>query len=130
MKKLHLIIPVLLLTVILYGQPEQLQDPEAKIILDRVSEKIKTYETIIANFELIIENKRDNFKSTTTGKLFIKNDKFKISSPGSLVFYDGETMWDYTSDINEVTVSSPDKDSDDFIDNYILCHNNKNHPKK
>lgn len=93
------------------------QDPEAKEILDRVAEKTKSYSTIQAEFELIIDNRRDDNVSKTGGKLFIKGDKYYMESLGSKVFFDGTTLWTFQEDINEVVISEPDPDDDDFVEN-------------
>ncbi|MBA7541084.1 Outer-membrane lipoprotein carrier protein [subsurface metagenome] len=93
------------------------QDPEAKKILDRVAEKTKNYSTIQADFELIIENRRENKITKTTGLIKIKGDKYYMESMGSKVYFDGSTLWTFQEDINEVTISAPDPDDDDFVEN-------------
>jgi outer membrane lipoprotein carrier protein len=96
------------------------QDPDAKKILDRVSEKNRQYSTIQVKFEFSIENRRDNRKSSTTGQLKIKGNKYYMESMGTQVYCDGKTMWSYAEDNNEVTISEPDTSSDDFIENPAL----------
>ena len=92
-------------------------DPEAKEILDRASEKIKTYTSIQADFAFEIRNKADGQKSRSTGTIYILGDKYKIVSPGSQVFFDGVTMWTYMETDKEVTITQPDSTDDDFIEN-------------
>ncbi|MCG8697918.1 MAG: outer membrane lipoprotein carrier protein LolA [Bacteroidales bacterium] len=118
MKTLKLTIFLSLLVTGLFAQDvKQQQDPEAKKILDKVSAKIKSYETIITDFEFLIEDKIQNLKSNSSGTVYIKDDKYKVVSPGSLVMYNGDNMWDYSEDINEVTISKPNKDDNDFMEN-------------
>jgi outer membrane lipoprotein-sorting protein len=93
------------------------QDPEAKTILDRVADKTKTYSTIQVDFELIIENKRDNKVSKNTGSIKIKGDKYYVESMGSKVYFDGKTMWSYMEDMKEVNISIPDTTKEDFMEN-------------
>jgi outer membrane lipoprotein-sorting protein len=95
------------------------QDPNAKVILDRVSEKIKQYSTLQADFELIIENRQDDETSVTGGILKIKGEKYYLESMGTKVFFNGRTLWSYMEDINEVTISEPDQESDDFVENPV-----------
>ncbi|MGD2033924.1 MAG: outer membrane lipoprotein carrier protein LolA [Bacteroidales bacterium] len=92
------------------------QDPEAKKILDRVAEKTKAHNTIQTDFELVIENRRDDKLSRTKGKIRIKGDKYYMESMGSKVYYDGTTLWTYQEDINEVVISLSDPDDDDFVE--------------
>ncbi len=92
------------------------QDPDAKKILDRVAEKTKSYNTIQTDFELVIENKRENKVSKTSGKIKLKGDKYYMESLGSKIYFDGTTLWTYQEDINEVIISLPDSEDDDFIE--------------
>lgn len=95
-------------------------DPEAKVILDRVSEKVKLYETIEADFEIHIENKMDNLNSKSSGAIQVKGDKYFMESMGTTVYFNGTTMWSYMQDINEVTITEPSKEDADFVDNPAL----------
>lgn len=93
------------------------QDPKAKEILDRVSKKNKHYTTIQADFELTITNRREDFSSSNVGSIKIKGEKYFMKSAGTDVYFDGTTLWTHMTDINEVSLSEPDKSSGDFIDN-------------
>ena len=35
----------------------------------------------------------------------------------SIVYFDGKTMWTYAEDIQEVTITEPDMDDEDFLSN-------------
>ena len=96
------------------------QDPAAKEILDRASEKMKSYETIEADFALNIDNRMDNLHSKSTGTIMVKGDKYFMESMGSSVYFDGKTMWSFMEDINEVTITEPSKEEGDFVDNPAL----------
>ena len=93
------------------------QDPEARKILDRVAEKSKQYTTIQVDFELTIENRRDDFSSSTKGNLKVKGEKYYMESADTKVYFDGNTLWTFMQDINEVTITNPDDESDDFVEN-------------
>lgn len=116
MKKTYFILFILLFNLSVEAQ----QDPEAKEILDRVSEKTKEYTTIQADFELIIENRAENQKSNSKGVIKIKGQKYYMESMGSKVYFDGKTLWTFMDDINEVTISEPDESSDSFVENPSL----------
>ena len=116
MNSKHLIFLIILFPLSIKAQ----QDPEARKILDRVSEKTKSYSTIQADFELIIENRPENKKTESRGSLKIKGNKYYMESMGTKVFYDGKTLWSFMEDINEVTISDPDESSDDFVENPAL----------
>lgn len=95
------------------------QDPAAKEILDRIAEKNKQYVSIQADFELVIENRREDQTSESSGIIKLKGEKYYMESMGTKVFFNGSTIWSYMEDINEVTISEPDLDSDDIIENPV-----------
>jgi outer membrane lipoprotein-sorting protein len=106
----------LLISVVSVAQ----QDPAAKEILDRASEKMKSYKTIEADFSLNIDNRMENLHSKTSGTIKVKSDKYLVESMGTAVYFNGKTMWSYMTDINEVTITEPSKDEGDFVDNPAL----------
>jgi outer membrane lipoprotein-sorting protein len=113
MKLTLLLIPFLVISIILKAQ----QDPEAKKILDQVSVKAKNNQTIQSDFELAIDNKRENKTSKSKGSVRVKGEKYYMESMGTQVYFDGKTLWSYMTDINEVNITSPDSANEDFIEN-------------
>ncbi len=93
------------------------QDPAAQKILDRVAEKTKSFRSIKADFELIIDDRKENIQTASKGRIILKDDKYKIESLGSTVYFDGKTVWTYTEDIEEVVITQPDSADDNFISN-------------
>jgi outer membrane lipoprotein-sorting protein len=111
---------ILIVTILATSSIYSQQDPAAKEILDRASEKMKSHETIEADFELIIDNRMDDLHSKSTGSIQVKGEKYYMESMGSTVYYNGTTMWSYMIDINEVTITEPSKNEGDFVDNPAL----------
>jgi outer membrane lipoprotein-sorting protein len=93
------------------------QDPEARKILDRVAEKSKSYKSIRTDYELLIEDRKEDMQTESKGRIIIKKNKYKLESDESTVYYDGKTMWTYTPDNNEVVISEPDTLDDNFLVN-------------
>jgi outer membrane lipoprotein carrier protein len=102
----------------LMAQQEQItQDPEAREILDRVAARVKQMKSVQADFELVIEDRKENTKNKSAGNLLIKQDKYKITTTESVVYYDGKTMWTYMIGNHEVTITEPDNSDEDFLNN-------------
>jgi len=114
---------IFFVAIALTAQNDIVQDPEARKILDRVSEKTNSHSTIIADFELIIDNRMENIQSSSKGLIKIKGNKYYLESMGSLVYYNGKTMWSFMTDINEVTISEPEGEENNFVDNPALIFN-------
>ena len=113
MKKYILAIIILLLTKYSLCQ----QDQAAREILDRVAEKSISYKSIQADYELIIEDHKEDLQTESTGRIIIKGNKYKLESAESTIYYDGKTMWTYTKENEEVVISEPDSLDENLLSN-------------
>lgn len=93
------------------------QDPAAKVILDRIAAKAKAMKSIQADFSILVEDKMENTKNTSTGNLLMKKEKYKVSTKASVVYFNGKTMWTHSIDENEVIITEPDNNEEDFMSN-------------
>lgn len=83
-------------------------DPDAKKILDAVSQKFKSYKSVQAKFSLKIENASGKNIGNKNGTVYMKGMKYRISAPGQEIFSDGANVWTYEKSSNEVTISKID----------------------
>lgn len=120
MKKLFIGLLTAFIINSIHAQTTPAVDSSAQKILDRVSQKLKSYTTIIADFELAIDNRMENMHSKSIGTIYIKGNKYYLESMGTQVFYNGKTMWSFMPDIKEVTITEPSADEGDFVDNPAL----------
>ncbi len=120
MRKNILTCSFILLSLCSFAQDYMVQDSAAKVILDQVSNKLTGYTSILADFELVIDNRMEDLHSKNSGSIQIKGDKYYMESMGNQVYYDGKTMWSYMTDINEVTITEPKTGDSDFVDNPAL----------
>jgi len=93
------------------------QDPAAKEILDRIAAKAKQMKSIQADFSILVEDKKENTRNSSTGNLLMKKEKYKISTSGSVVYFNGKTMWTHTIDDQEVIITEPGNNEEDFMSN-------------
>ncbi|MBN2481668.1 MAG: outer membrane lipoprotein carrier protein LolA [Bacteroidales bacterium] len=105
------------LAVCFSQQDDPAQDPYAGEVLDRSAAKINNLKSIEADFKLLIEDRKEDLKNVSTGNILIRQDRYKLTSSGNTVFYDGKTMWTYASDVNEVIITEPDPSGEDFLSN-------------
>lgn len=96
------------------------QDNTAKLILDRLSEKTKSYDNIKIDFKFILENKSQKLKESQEGKLILAKEKFKIIMNNQTIINNGETQWIYLSDVNEVQIIEHDPDDQMMSPNKIF----------
>jgi outer membrane lipoprotein carrier protein len=86
-------------------------DPQAKLVLDAVSAKFKTFKTVKASFTLKIEDAAGKVQGSKTGTVMMKGVKYRVSITGQEIFCDGATIWTYDVAAKEVQVSTLDNSS-------------------
>ena len=113
MKFFNIIILALLFSVNINAQDSN--SKKAKTILDKVSAKTKTFTTIQAIFSFEMENQQENISEKTAGKIWIKNEKYKLELMGTVTYCDGKISWMHLPDDEEVNISAVDNDSDNSM---------------
>lgn len=107
-----------LLTVItcfLFSATHAQTDAKAKEILDQLSAKTKSYSTIKADFNYTLDNKADQIHDTQAGTIATKGNKYYLKIAGQEIRCDGNTVWTYLIDAEEVQISEVDEGNEDQI---------------
>ncbi len=105
MKNIYISFLFVSLSFLASAQPS---DPAAKVILDGVSAKFKTFSTVTASFTYSVENASGKQLSSKTGNLKMKGTKYRVSFSGQEIYCNGTTVWNYDKSSNEVTISKLD----------------------
>lgn len=84
-------------------------------ILDKVTEKTKTFETIKADFSFGMENKLEEIDEQHEGKISIKGDKYKATLMNVDTYFDGKTLWTHMVEEEEVNVDEPDPEDEETL---------------
>ena len=93
------------------------QDPEAKKVLYKLSEKTKSHKVISTDFKVTFKSVKDNIENSSEGTLVIKGDKYRLNFMNTEAFYDGKTLWNYLPEVNEVNITEPEPDDEDIFNN-------------
>lgn len=93
------------------------QDPEAKKILDKLSEKTKSFKNIQIDFNVEYVNIKDDYKNSSQGVITMQADKYKLMFMGVESYFDGKTLYSYLVESNEVNISEPEADESDILSN-------------
>lgn len=78
-------------------------DPAATALLKKVQQKYEAFNTVGMDFSLIIKVPEMR-EEVQKGKLLQKGDLYKLEMKDQLVFFDGNTMWLYLQNMNEVQI--------------------------
>ncbi len=113
MKKIVTLSLILLVTVFSMAA----QDRKAENILEEVSEKTRSYETVSVDFIFSMDNEEMEIHEENEGSIQLKGQKYMVNLPdiGIKVYSDGVTVWNYMEDGNQVTISSIDAESNELM---------------
>ena len=94
------------------------EDTTAKEILEEVSGRTRSYNTISAHFIFSMDNEEMDIHEKNEGAIQLKGQKYVVDLPdvGLKVFSDGETLWNYMADGNQVTISTVEDSGSDLMD--------------
>jgi len=114
MKKTWMVFALLFSGVLVNAQ----SDAKAKQILDEVSAKTKTFQSMSADFVFSMVNEEMDINEKNEGTIKVKGQKYKVSLPGAGVemYSDGNTIWSYMKDGNQVTITSVDDAGSELMD--------------
>ena len=111
MKKIISVLSMLTIcTAVVFGQNTK----NAKEILDKVSQKTKSYSTINLTYSLV-HTSPDGANDKTTGTMLMKGKKYKLSILDNVLYCDGMTLWTHMVEEKEVVVSKADNDDSGML---------------
>ena len=110
MKKIYL---RLIFAIVTFSSSAQF-DPEAELILEKMSTKYKSKPAFMSTFEQNLINEMSVVNESISGTIYVKGDKYKLEIAGQIIFNDGQDLWSYSKDIMEVTVSTYDEEEQDI----------------
>ncbi len=114
MKRIVLLVIIVLATVTVWAQ----KDKKAKEILDKVSEKTRSFSTISADFSFAMKNVEMDIDEKNEGSIIVKGQKYRVTLPdaGVSVYSDGKTIWNYMKNGNQVTITNADDEESELMD--------------
>ena len=95
-------------------------DAKAKEILDAMSSKYQQMGAFKSNFTYTMENPTEAINEDFNGEIFVKGEKFRLKMGGQEIINDGETVWTYLEDVNEVNIDSYNPDEGDISPSEIF----------
>ena len=101
MKYIYTSILILLFAFNTFSQSDK--DEKAEGILNSLSEKAKTYNTIVATFTFTQEDQKADDVTSQEGEVKVKDEKFALILGDYQIYNDGNITWTFDSDINEAT---------------------------
>ena len=89
------------------------QDTEAaKKLLNQVSKKIESFDTMKFDFDYVLENRQENIKQETNGSVTVSGDRYKLLFLGVEQLFDGEKIYTIVPENEEITIDNLDETED------------------
>jgi len=89
-------------------------DQKAKEVLDAMSAKYKKIPAYSANVTSALINEVDGINEEFKGEITVKGDMYKLKLEDQTVINNGNTVWTYLPDVNEVNIDTYDPDEDEI----------------
>lgn len=88
---------------------------EPEILLNKVSENIKSYNNIYINYTYTLTNLEEDINQTNKGSFVTSNDNWKFVMLGVTRIFDGDKLYTISPDDEEVTISTQNPDDETTI---------------
>ncbi len=91
------------------------QDKKAKILLDEVTTKVKSYNNIILDFKYAISNSKENLNQESKGSVTMKGNQYLLNLMGVTKLFDGKNIYTINSEDEEISISKFNEKDDKSI---------------
>ena len=90
---------------------------EAKTLLDNVSKAYQNQNSFYLKFNSVLNNSATKTNDSYGGEVYVKKNKYNLSVPKMDIkqIYDGYKLYTISTDMQEVTVTKPDANSEELF---------------
>ncbi|TDE51146.1 LolA family protein [Flavobacterium sp. GT3P67] len=91
------------------------QDKKAKELLDQVTAKVQSYNTIIIDFKYSLTNAKENINQDSKGNVTMKGNQYVLNFMGVTKIFDGKKTYTIVPEDEEITISKVNEKDDNAI---------------
>ena len=117
----NVIYNILFLSLLMIAIPLHAQNGKCNILLDNVIKEYDNSKGVSANFNISSES--NGYVSVISGNIFLNGNRFAFTTDEMECGYDGETLWSYIKNNEEINLSLPEEDEIININPYLLLKN-------
>ncbi|MDR2775282.1 MAG: hypothetical protein LBC19_11180 [Tannerella sp.] len=96
------------------------QTADAKAIIGKTSQIYKQWDGMAINFITHIRSDKSGISESFEGTIVMKGDKFVLTTPDMMTWFDGVTQWTYMPRTGEVNMNTPSGSDLRFLNPMIL----------
>ena len=111
---------LLVLTAIIMAFTASAATDNAMDIINQAAAKFSAAPSISAAYTITANGER------VSGRVSFAGDKFTMTTPQLLTWYDGKTQWSYNRENNEVTITEPTADELSQINPFVIINSFRN----
>lgn len=93
----------------------QAQDKKARELLDQVTAKVKSYNTIVIDFKYSLNNAKENINQDSKGNVTMKGNQYVLNFMGVTKIFDGKKTHTIVPEDEEITISKVNEKDDNAI---------------
>ena len=90
-------------------------DPEAVKVLENFSSKATKAPSVSIQFTMETADQVEGTSNSIKGSAVLSKDRYRLELPENTIWYNGSNMWSYLPDVEEVTITKPEKNDESFM---------------
>ena len=106
---------ILITALLFFSFLSQAQDKRAKNLLDQVTAKVKSYNTIVIDFKYSLNNAKENINQDSKGNVTMKGNQYVLNFMGVTKIFDGAKTYTIVPEDEEITISKVNEKDDSAI---------------
>jgi outer membrane lipoprotein-sorting protein len=106
---------ILITALLFFSFFAQAQDKKAKDLLDQVTAKVKSYNSIIIDFKYSLNNAKENINQDSKGNVTMKGNQYVLNFMGVTKIFDGVKTYTIVPEDEEITISKVNEKDDNAI---------------
>ncbi|MFV8323863.1 LolA family protein [Flavobacterium sp. LB3P21] len=106
---------LLIAALLFFSFSIQAQDKKAKELLDQVTAKVKSYNTIVIDFKYSLNNAKENINQDSKGNVTMKGNQYVLNFMGVTKIFDGKKTYTIVPEDEEITISKVNEKDDNAI---------------
>jgi outer membrane lipoprotein-sorting protein len=106
---------ILITALLFFSLFTQAQDKRAKNLLDQVTAKVKSYNTIVIDFKYSLNNAKENINQDSKGNVTMKGNQYVLNFMGVTKIFDGVKTYTIVPEDEEITISKVNEKEDNAI---------------
>src|SRR3970040_1579302 len=106
---------ILITALLFFSFSIQAQDKKAKLLLDQVTAKVKSYNTIVIDFKYSLNNAKENINQDSKGNVTMKGNQYVLNFMGVTKIFDGAKTYTIVPEDEEITISKVNEKDDSAI---------------